>query len=44
VESKLKTGPIRVLGFTQTADGSFKMIASDGESVPGLLEIPLAVV
>lgn len=35
VEFKVKYGPITVLGMTQTADGRLKMIASEGESIPG---------
>ncbi len=35
VEFKVKTGPVTVLGMTQTADGRLKMIAAEGESIPG---------
>jgi L-arabinose isomerase len=35
VEAKVKLGPVTVLGITQTADGRLKMIASEGESIPG---------
>ncbi|MCP5110947.1 MAG: arabinose isomerase, partial [bacterium] len=35
VEFKVKTGPITILGMTQTADGQLKMIAAEGESLPG---------
>lgn len=35
VEFKVRTGPITVLGMTQTADGSLKMLAAQGESIPG---------
>ncbi len=35
VEFKVKYGPITVLGMTQTADGRLKMIAAEGESIPG---------
>jgi L-arabinose isomerase len=35
VEFKVKTGPITILGLTQTADGRLKMLAADGESIPG---------
>lgn len=35
VEFKVKTGPVTILGFTQTADGRFKMLAAEGESIPG---------
>lgn len=35
VEFKVKTGPITILGLTQTADGKLKMLAAEGESIPG---------
>lgn len=35
VEFKVKTGPITILGVTQTADGRLKMLAAEGESIPG---------
>jgi L-arabinose isomerase len=35
VEFKVKTGPITILGMTQTADGRLKMLAAEGESIPG---------
>jgi L-arabinose isomerase len=35
VEFKVKTGPITILGITQTADGRLKMLAAQGESIPG---------
>ena len=35
VEFKVKTGPVTILGVTQTADGTLKMVASQGESLPG---------
>ncbi|AYB42801.1 L-fucose/L-arabinose isomerase family protein [Paenibacillus lautus] len=38
VEFSIKTGPVTLLGISQTADGRFKMIAAEGESVQG--EIP----
>ncbi|MFD0961026.1 L-arabinose isomerase family protein [Paenibacillus chungangensis] len=38
VEFSIKTGPVTLLGISQTADGRYKMIASEGESIPG--EIP----
>lgn len=38
VEFSIKTGPVTLLGISQTADGRYKMIAAEGESVPG--EIP----
>ncbi|MFO7323087.1 MAG: L-fucose/L-arabinose isomerase family protein [Chloroflexota bacterium] len=35
VEFSVKTGPITILGMTQTADGRLKMLAAEGESIPG---------
>ena len=35
VEFKVRTGPITILGMTQTEDGRLKMLAAEGESVPG---------
>lgn len=35
VEFKVKTGPVTILGLTQTADGRLKMIGAEGESLPG---------
>jgi L-arabinose isomerase len=35
VEFKVKTGPVTILGLSQTAGGDFKMIAAQGESIPG---------
>ncbi len=35
VEFKVKTGPVTILGITQTADGRLKMLAAEGESIPG---------
>lgn len=35
VEFSVKTGPITILGMTQTADGRLKMVAAEGESIPG---------
>ena len=35
VECQVKTGPVTILGMTQTADGNLKMLASEGESLPG---------
>ncbi len=35
VEFKVKTGPITILGLTQTADGRLKLMAAEGESIPG---------
>ncbi|MFQ6096261.1 MAG: arabinose isomerase [Armatimonadota bacterium] len=35
IEFKIKTGPITILGITQTYDGQFKMVVAEGESLPG---------
>jgi L-arabinose isomerase len=35
VEFNVKTGPITILGMTQTAEGKLKMLAAEGESLPG---------
>jgi L-arabinose isomerase len=35
VEFKVKTGPVTILGMTQTADGRLKMLAAEAESIPG---------
>ena len=35
VETKVKYGPVTILGCTQTADGRLKLICAEGESVPG---------
>lgn len=35
VEFKVKTGPVTILGMTQTAEGRLKMLAAQGESIPG---------
>ncbi len=35
VEMKVKTGLITILGCTQTAEGKLKLLASEGESLPG---------
>lgn len=35
VEFKVRTGPITILGMTQTADGRLKLLAAEGESLPG---------
>jgi L-arabinose isomerase len=35
VEFSVKHGPITILGMTQTADGNLKMIAAEGECIPG---------
>jgi L-arabinose isomerase len=35
VEFKVRYGPITILGVTQTADGALKLVAAEGESIPG---------
>ncbi|HEV7751088.1 MAG TPA: L-fucose/L-arabinose isomerase family protein [Baekduia sp.] len=35
VEFKVRYGPVTIVGCTQTADGRLKLIAAEGESVPG---------
>ncbi len=35
VEFNVKTGPVTILGLTQTREGRFKLIAAEGESLPG---------
>jgi L-arabinose isomerase len=35
VEFNVRHGPITILGCTQTADGRLKLIAAEGESIPG---------
>lgn len=35
VEFNVKIGPITILGLTQTAEGRLKMLAAEGESLPG---------
>jgi len=35
VEFNVKTGPVTILGMTQTADGQLKLMAAEGESIPG---------
>jgi L-arabinose isomerase len=35
VEFKVKTGPVTLLGLTQTADGALKLVAAEGESLAG---------
>ena len=37
VEYKLKSGPITMLGLTQTHEGKFKMVVAEGESLPGMI-------
>jgi L-arabinose isomerase len=35
IEMKVKTGPITILTLTQTAEGRLKLLAAEGESIPG---------
>ena len=35
VEFRVKTGPVTIAGLTQTAEGELKLIAAEGESLPG---------
>jgi len=35
VEFNVQLGPITILGMTQTADGRLKLLAAEGESIPG---------
>jgi L-arabinose isomerase len=35
VEANVRYGPVTIVGCTQTADGRLKLIASEGESIPG---------
>ncbi len=35
VEFKVRYGPVTILGCTQTADGRLKLLAAEGESIPG---------
>lgn len=35
VEFKVKTGPVTILGLTQTADGRLKLLGASGESMAG---------
>ena len=35
VEFSVKTGPVTILGLTQTADGRLKLLVAEGESLPG---------
>lgn len=35
VEFNVKTGPVTILGLSQTAHGRLKLIAAEGESLPG---------
>jgi len=35
VEFNVKAGPITILGMTQTREGKLKLLAAEGESLPG---------
>jgi L-arabinose isomerase len=35
VEFNVQTGPITILGLSQTAEGKLKMLAAEGECIPG---------
>src|SRR5439155_6543369 len=35
VEFNVKTGPVTILGCTQTADGRLRLLVAEGESLPG---------
>ncbi len=35
VEFSVRTGPVTLLGITQTAGGDLKMLSAEGESIPG---------
>jgi L-arabinose isomerase len=35
VEARVKTGPVTILGLTQTGKGNLRMLVSEGESIPG---------
>jgi L-arabinose isomerase len=35
VEFKVRRGPVTILGVSQTADGRLKLIAAEGEAIPG---------
>src|SRR5260370_11125804 len=35
VEARVKTGPVTILGLTQTGKGNLKLLVSEGESIPG---------
>ena len=35
VEFGVKTGPVTIFGVTQTREGNLKMLAAEGESMPG---------
>jgi L-arabinose isomerase len=35
IEMNVRLGPVTILGLTQTADGRLKLLAAEGESIPG---------
>ena len=35
IEMKVRLGPVTILGCTQTSDGRLKLLAAEGESIPG---------
>lgn len=35
VETKVRYGPVTIVGCTQTAEGALKLIVAEGESIPG---------
>jgi L-arabinose isomerase len=35
VEASVRKGPITILGLTQTSDGRLRLVAAEGESLPG---------
>jgi L-arabinose isomerase len=35
VEMKVRLGPVTIVGLSQTADGRLKLLAAEGESIPG---------
>jgi L-arabinose isomerase len=35
IEMKVRLGPVTILGLTQTAGGDLKLVAAEGESIPG---------
>jgi L-arabinose isomerase len=35
VEFRVKTGPVTILGLTQTAAGALKLVVAEGETIPG---------
>ena len=35
VETKVRFGPVTIVGCTQTAEGALKLIVAEGESIPG---------